>query len=173
MAFLVEQHRVAPPIYTPLRNHLVVAAQAGEPPLSDLSALTDVARIAIADPTHVPAGIYAQQGLLCAGLWQAVEPHIVPMLDVRAAMLAVRHGAADYAVVYASDVLSDPGIITVLAWPQACQPEIRYTLARLTDAPNPAGAHHLIRFLIDPAQADVWTRFGFISNAAPLLPDLP
>ncbi|MDX1546097.1 MAG: molybdate ABC transporter substrate-binding protein [Rhodothermales bacterium] len=153
--------RVAPPVLEPLANRLVVAAPAGAPPLDGLAALAQQERIALADPDHVPAGLYAREGLVCAELWEAVRPRIVPTLDVRAALLAVRSGAAGLAVVYASDVAADPSVQVVLRWPEACHPEIRYAVARLRDAPAPEGASAFVAFATDPARAALWSRYGF------------
>ncbi|MGB3545303.1 molybdate ABC transporter substrate-binding protein [Rubrivirga sp.] len=63
----------------------------------------DALRVAIADPTHVPAGRHAQRALEAVGLWSALEGRAVRTGDVRAALAAVEIGAADRAVVYASD----------------------------------------------------------------------
>ena len=57
-------------------------------------------RVAVADPAHVPAGRYARRAVPDA-LWRSVD--LVVTGDVRAALAAVETGAADRAVVYASD----------------------------------------------------------------------
>src|SRR5690606_3030485 len=64
-----------------LRNRLVVVVPLGSPleatpvaggdrPAAELlRALPDRARLALGDPDHVPAGIYARQALIGLGLW--------------------------------------------------------------------------------------------------------
>ena len=139
------------------RNRLVVVGPPSAPRLQALSDLKNVERLALADPSHVPAGIYTKRGLACAGLWDAVAPNVVPALDVRAALLAVQSGAAQAALVYASDVQADPDVRVLLAWPSACAPDIRYTAARF------------LRFATDSNQAALWRRFGFLPVAPNLL----
>ena len=161
MQRLEEQRRIAGTARQPLSNRLVVVGRSEQTPWSSLKPLTAQPRIAVADPDHVPAGIYARQGLECMGLWEKVLPRVVPTLDVRAALLSVRNAAADVAVVYASDVLADPNVRVLLLWPSACQPEIRYAVARLLGAPNPEGAERLLAFATDSARTALWERFGF------------
>lgn len=149
-------------VYEPFGNRLVVVGRAGQAPLAGLGALRQQRRLAVADPEHVPAGLYARAGLECAGLWADLQPRLIPMLDVRAALLAVRNAAADAAIVYASDVLVEPTIEVLLEWPADCQPEIRYTAARVRHAPAPEAAAAFLAFATDPARDATWQRFGFL-----------
>ncbi len=162
MQRLEQQGRIEGTARQPLGNRLVVVGRAERASWSSLEPLLTLPRIALADPEHVPAGIYARQGLECAGLWEEVLPRLVPTLDVRAALLSVRNGATDVALVYASDVQADPNVRVLLTWPSACQPEIRYAVARLLGAANPEGADHLLAFVTDSARTTLWERFGFL-----------
>ena len=151
-------------VYEPFGNRLVVVGRAGQAPLVGLDDLGQQRRIALADPEHVPAGLYARAGLECAGLWTELQPRLVPMLDVRAALLAVRNGATDVALVYASDVPVEPSVEVLLDWPAACHPEIRYTAARVRHAPAPEAAAAFLAFATAPARDATWQRFGFAAR---------
>jgi len=61
------------------------------------------ARLAIGDPAHVPAGIYAMQVLQATGIWELVKDRLAPAGDVRAAVAFVVNGAAPFGIVYLSD----------------------------------------------------------------------
>lgn len=74
--------------------------------LADVLGAAD--RIALADPSHVPAGRYARQALDAADLWDDVRARVLQTSDVRAAPAAVETGAADRAIVYASDAAASP-----------------------------------------------------------------
>ena len=78
-----------------LGNTLIVMSNRPVTSLRDLSPL----KVAIGDPSAVPAGVYAQKALQRAG----VQPAIIPCENVRAALAAVESGAADAAIVYATD----------------------------------------------------------------------
>lgn len=161
MAYLDERGRLAGAAAEPLGNRLVVVAPAGSTPWERPEALLALPRLALADPEHVPAGLYARQALECMELWTPMAPRVVPMLNVRAALLAVRNGAAQAAMVYASDVQAAATVRVVLSWPEPCQPDIRYAVAQLRQAPNPAGARRFMAFATAPARAPLWERYGF------------
>ena len=60
-------------------------------------------RLAIGDPEHVPAGIYARDALERAGSWDAVAALTVYADNERAALVLVERGAATLGIVYATD----------------------------------------------------------------------
>jgi len=62
-----------------------------------------VRRIAMGDPSHVPAGKYARRAFEEWGLWKDLEGRIVPCDTVRAALALVERGEADAGIVYVTD----------------------------------------------------------------------
>ena len=83
-----------------LRNSLVVVSNR---PMRALRDIVNADRIAIGDPSAVPAGVYAREALQREGVWNTVLPRLIPCENVRAALLAVESGVADAAIVYATD----------------------------------------------------------------------
>ncbi len=163
MDHLTERGRTAGQARPLVSNRLVIAGLRTMPPLDDPHAILRFRSIAVADPSHVPAGMYAKEALTCAGLWEEVGAKVIPMLDVRTALLAVTSQAAEVALVYASDILATPKVRVLLEWPQACTPPIRYVAARVAHSPNPVGAKHFLEFATNPAQIPVWQRHGFLA----------
>ena len=51
--------------------------------------------LALGDPRHVPAGIYAKQALKKLRLWKTVQKRTARASDVRKAFLMVERGVAD------------------------------------------------------------------------------
>jgi molybdate transport system substrate-binding protein len=82
-------------IVVPSDSKLVIASP--EEPV------TKSQKIAVADPRAVPAGIYTKKYLTRLGLWQKLEPKIVPTENVRAALAAVESGNVDAGFVSATD----------------------------------------------------------------------
>lgn len=150
----------------PITNRMIVVGGRGLPGLAAPADLLRVRRLALADPSHVPAGQYAQQALACEGLWDAVAGRVVPTLDVRAALLAVRQQAAEAALVYASDVVDRSRADVAFVWPERCQPAIQYAAARSVDGPQYEEARRFLAFIAAPERASTWTRFGFIVQPA-------
>jgi molybdate transport system substrate-binding protein len=102
-------------------------------------------RIAVADPTSVPAGIYAAEALRGLFLWEAMRPRLVPTVDVRAALALVADKEVDAGIVYATDAASTPRVRLVARVDPQLHPPIEYPLLLLADAR--AGARELFEFL--------------------------
>lgn len=61
--------------------------------------------IAIGDPGFVPAGRYAREALMKAGIWEDLDGDLLLTKDVRSALAYANMGEADYSVVYKTDSL--------------------------------------------------------------------
>ena len=91
-----------------LRNKLVLIAPRKEAFAVSLHPDFDFAsafagRLALADPDHVPAGIYARQVLTALGWWPSLEDRLAPAPHVRAALVYVERGESAAGIVYATD----------------------------------------------------------------------
>ena len=81
-----------------LTNRLVLVA-----PINSSLSMTDVGmlaqdsirRIAIGEPSSVPAGIYGREALTHLGVWDTVEPKLIPSTDVRSTLAYVESGEVD------------------------------------------------------------------------------
>ncbi len=144
-------------------NRLVVVQRSKTAPLNTPADLLTIERLALADPSHVPAGQYARQALSCSGQWDRLMPRILPVLDVRAALLTVQSGAADAAVVYATDTLQLKGAQLAFVWPSGCMPTVTYTAGRVRNGAETQWASRFLAFATHPDQQHVWQQFGFAS----------
>lgn len=149
-----------------LANRLVLIVPPGNPKnlrtASDLSAKLD--GIALGDPDHVPAGIYAATWLKEAGLWDALRRQLRPAKDVRAALAYVERGEVDAGIVYFTDArVGDVEVVTLLD-PLLTTP-IRYPLALIDPADDDERLAPEVlafyRWLLGPASATVFRRHGF------------
>jgi molybdate transport system substrate-binding protein len=129
--------------------------------------LKDVARLALADPAIVPAGVYARRWLEKRGLWAAVRPRAVPTADVRAALAAVETGAADAAVVYRTDAAISKRVHIAFEVTSEEAPQITYVVAPLAASKQGDLARAFVRHLAGPEAAAVFRRFGFIAIDRP------
>lgn len=125
----------------------------------DLTA-PEIESIAIAEPSSVPAGVYARQYLEYAGLWSAVAPKIIPVENVRAALAAVEAGNVDAAIVYRTDARISQRVR--VADEITFGPAISYPFALLAEAPQPAAAALLLTHLRSPEAMSVFARHGFV-----------
>jgi molybdate transport system substrate-binding protein len=69
----------------------------------------DVRRIAIGNPDYAPYGVAAREALQSAGLWDRLEPNIVPSQSVRAALQSAETGNVDVAIVALSLAVESDG----------------------------------------------------------------
>ena len=120
-----------------------------------------VARIALAEPSTVPAGIYARQWLTAAGVWAAVAQKVVATENVRGALLAVEGGNVDAGVVYATDAAVAHDVRVAFRVAGAGAPDISYPVAVLTGARNPAEARRFVAFLAGSVARAIFVKHGF------------
>jgi molybdate transport system substrate-binding protein len=147
-----------------LRNQLAVVVPSDRPrTLRGIGDLADPAfkRIAIGDPAAVPAGVYAKQYLETQGLWQLIEPRVVPTGSVRSALAAVETGAADAAIVYRTDARVALHATVVWVVSATDGPRIVYPGAIISTAAHPQDARKFLDFLRSDAAARIFERFGF------------
>ena len=156
-----------------LGNRLVVLMRPdGAPvpvPVNDARALLQPAirRIAVGDPAAVPAGVYARQYLQAIGLWDALQPKLVPVANVRAAVAAVENGSADAAIAYETDAEVSTRAKAVLVISGAAAPRIVYPAAIVSATRNRAAAERFLAFLRGPDATAIFSRHKF-SPLAPL-----
>lgn len=117
-------------------------------------------RLAVGDPTHVPAGIYAKQALTWLGVWQQVKGHLAPALDVRAALLLVERDEAPAGIVYSTDAASTKGVMTAGVFPNDSHKPIAYPFAIVKGHDTPE-ARALLKFLESPAGLSIFAARGF------------
>jgi molybdate transport system substrate-binding protein len=121
----------------------------------------DVRRVAVGDPAGVPAGVYAKQYLERIGVWQALQPKLLPLANVRAALAAVESGGADAGFVYGTDAASTPRVRVVFAVDGSNAPRIVYPAAITARSPNRAAAAKFLEFLRSPSATAIFARHGF------------
>ena len=130
-------------------------------PHMDLMALLGAdGRLAVGDPSNVPAGIYAKQAFTRLGLWNAIEPHLARAEDVRGALLLVARGEAPAGVVYATDAAVAPGVAVAGTFPEDTHDPIVYPFA-VTRAGDTPDARAFLDFLAGPEAGAIFTRRGF------------
>ncbi|MBI1851640.1 MAG: molybdate ABC transporter substrate-binding protein [Planctomycetes bacterium] len=122
----------------------------------------EVRRIAVADPSGVPAGIYAIQFLDAAKLRTDVESRLVRCNDVRGALAAVESGEADCGFVYRTDAVISTKVRVAFEISGANAPSIRYPAARILGGPNSDGADQLLRFLRTDTATRIFAESGFV-----------
>lgn len=148
-----------------LGNALVLIAPAASKvtlkiaPAFDLKGALGGGRLAIADPSSVPAGKYGKASLSALGVWDSVAGQLAPAENVRVALAYVARGEAPLGIVYRTDALAEPKVKIVAVLPADTHPPIVYPAALTKDA-KPL-ASEFLRFLKGPAAQAAFRKAGF------------
>ena len=153
-----------------LSNRLVLIAPA-DSPLSlriasdfGLAAALGNGRLAMGEPTHVPAGIYAKSALQTLGVWPQMAPRIAYMADVRATLALVERGEAVAGIVYATDAAASRRVRIVDTFPADSHPPITYPLAIIAGRRTPATIA-LYEYLQGAEAQTIFRAHGFLPIA--------
>ena len=150
---------------TLLANTLVIVVNASSGAVvatpEDL-AKPEVKRVALAQPSIVPAGIYAKEYLQRNGLWQKLAGKVVPTENVRACLAAVEAGNADAGFVYKTDALISKKVKIAFEVSVAEGPKISYPVAVTRESENAKAARRFVAYLASPEARAVFTKYGFL-----------
>ena len=155
---------------TLLGNSLVVvapkASAQGEININhktDWTSLLKGGRLAVGDPEHVPAGIYAKEALQKLGAWETLSPKLAPAEDVRGALALVERSEAPLGIVYGSDAVASKGVKVVGTFPEDSHKKVEYPLA-IVDGHNSATVSAFYDYLKGPEASAIFKRYGFTTH---------
>src|ERR1700722_7036151 len=168
MEFLAQKNRIAADTGKDLLgNDLVLVVPADKPlhvtigPGFDLMKLLGAnGRLAVGDPAHVPAGIYAQQALKKLGWWDSVSPRLASAEDVRSALLLVERGEAPAGIVYGTDAAVSKAVMVAGTFPADSHDPVSYPFGVVKAGDTPE-ARALLTFLAGPQARAVFVQRGF------------
>ncbi|WP_337008399.1 molybdate ABC transporter substrate-binding protein [Pantoea sp. AS142] len=153
--------------YTLLGNDLVLIAPRSAAakavtldPQTDWKTLLRGERLAVGDPDHVPAGIYAKEALQKLGAWQSVAPVLAPANNVRAALALVERNETPYGIVYGSDAVASDKVQVVGRFPATSHKPVEYPMAIVNDHDNSV-VKAFYDYLKGPQAAAIFKHYGF------------
>ena len=118
-------------------------------------------QLALGDPSHVPAGIYAVEALKKLGWWALLKNRIAPAMDVRGALTLVARGECAAGIVYATDATISDGIAVIATLPDSLlSTPIVYPIAIVKGRHTPA-VDTAMRFFQSDTAAAIFQRYGF------------
>lgn len=147
-----------------LSNTLVVVVPAeSRTKISSERDLADRAlqRIALAEPSSVPVGVYSKRFFESVGIWSALEARVIPTENVRATLAAVESGNVDAGIVYRTDALISKKVRIAFEVPASRGPAISYPFALVKGAPNEKSARAFLEHLASKEARVVFAKYGF------------
>lgn len=149
---------------TILNNRLVLVAPVNSPlSITDVELLAQdsIRRIAIGEPNSVPAGIYGREALTHWGVWDAVQPKLIPSADVRSTLVHVESGEVNVGIVYQTDASISKKVSTVYQFPDSSHSPIVYPAAVLRNTGHQVLAQAFLDYLQTPDVATIFEKHGF------------
>ena len=149
-----------------LGNRLVLVANADSKILLTIGPSFPLAqalgnnRLAMADPSAVPAGKYGKAALEKLGVWDSVAGKIAPAQDVRAALVLVSRGEAPLGIVYQTDAAADKNVKVIATFPESSHPPIVYPMAILAGSTNGVAPVY-VQYLLSPKAEPFFEKRGF------------
>ncbi|GLR73747.1 molybdate ABC transporter substrate-binding protein [Aliivibrio sifiae] len=117
-------------------------------------------RIAMADPRHVPAGIYGKQSLEKQFRWPEVKDHIASGNNVRSALLFVERDEAPLGIVYKTDALLSKNVTVVEEFPEDSHDPIVYPMAIIKNKKS-GQVTDFYQYLLSEKAKNTFTSYGF------------
>lgn len=171
MDYISDKQEIVPQTrYTLLGNELVVIAPKGSAldkitidQSTDWTKLLSGGHLAVGDPDHVPAGLYAKEALQKLGSWATLEPVMARANNVRAAMALVEREEAPLGIVYGSDAIASEKVKMVGVFPADSHKPVEYPIAVVKGHETPATTA-FYDYLKGPAASAVFQRYGFTTR---------
>ena len=118
-------------------------------------------RMSIADPSHVPAGIYTKQVLQKLHLWDRLYSNKLAFgLDVRKTLKFVSLGSSPLGIVYYSDAIAEPNVKIIGVFDEKLHEPIKYWVALISTSDN-QNMKKFLKFLLETKVQTIYTKHGF------------
>ncbi len=117
-------------------------------------------KLAMGDPDHVPAGIYAKQALETLGVWETVKSKVARSKDVRAALALVERAEAPLGIVYSTDAKITEKVRVIGTFPENSHPPVRYPVA-IVKGNATKEAMELFGFMKSKEAGEIFEKYGF------------
>lgn len=144
-------------------NRMVLIVPKGSKSPNNLQELLepDFKVIAMGSPDSVPAGAYAKEALISAGLMDQLNDRMVQGKDVREVMTWVETGNADAGFVYKTDVVGSKMVTTAFALDSGLHKPIIYPAAVIKGSSQETAAGEFLTYLSGTEAQSLFENSGF------------
>jgi molybdate transport system substrate-binding protein len=147
-----------------VKNKMVLIVPSNNKSIDSFADLADraVEKIALGEPTSVPAGQYAQEILTSLDLIEEVKPKAIYGTDVRQVFNYVATGNTDAGIVYRTDALDNKQVKIVDVAPESSHSPVVYPVAIIKESKNTQAAKQVLQFLFTAEAQAIFQRNGFV-----------
>jgi molybdate transport system substrate-binding protein len=122
----------------------------------------EIKRIALAEPSSVPVGVYSSKYLAAEGLWNQIKPKVVPVQDVRATLASVESGNVEAGFVYKTDAAVSKKVKIVYEVPIDKGPKITYPVAIVKESKRKDAARDFLSCVSSAPAKETFKKYGFV-----------
>ena len=147
-----------------VKNSLVLVTS-NDSEISSIDSLNSdaVSKIALGEPSSVPAGKYADETLTSLAIKDSLNNKLVFAKDVKEVLAWTASGNADAGFVYLSDALSSDGLKIVETISEEYHSPITYPVAIIKDSDDIDAAKAFEDFLFTDEAQEIFEKYGYKS----------
>ena len=147
-----------------VKNSLVLISN-NNSEITSIDSLTSdtVSKIALGEPSSVPAGKYADETLTSLAIKDSLSDKLVFAKDVKEVLAWTASGNADAGFVYLSDALSSDGVKIVETISEEYHSPITYPVAIIKDSDDIDAAKAFEDFLFTDEAQNIFKKYGYKS----------
>jgi len=147
-----------------VKNSLVLVTS-NDSEISSIDSLNSdaVSKIALGEPSSVPAGKYADETLTSLAIKDSLNNKLVFSKDVKEVLAWTASGNADAGFVYLSDALSSDGVKIVETISEEYHSPITYPVAIIKDSDDIDAAKAFEDFLFTDEAQEIFEKYGYKS----------
>ena len=147
-----------------VKNSLVLVTS-NDSEISSIDSLNSdaVSKIALGEPSSVPAGKYADETLTSLAIKDSLNNKLVFAKDVKEVLAWTASGNADAGFVYLSDALSSDGVKIVETISEEYHSPITYPVAIIKDSDDIDAAKAFEDFLFTEEAQEIFEKYGYKS----------
>lgn len=119
-------------------------------------------KIALGDPDHVPAGIYAKESLTNLGAFEQLLPHMARASNVREALMLVEREEAVLGIVYSTDAKISQKVKTIATFPANTFTPIEYPITLINS--DVEEAKEFYTYLKADHAKVIFQKYGFVTQ---------
>lgn len=153
-------------LFTVLENSVVLVVPTdSDLSITDFKDLTDdsIKRIALGEPSSVPAGQYAEEVLANVGVVDEIneKKKTVYAKDVKEVLTWVESGNVEAGIVYGSDAKTSDKVKVIATATEDSHSPVEYPAAIIAESKNKEEAKKFLEFLCSDKPKDILEKYGF------------
>jgi len=123
---------------------------------------TEIQKIALGNPTTVPAGRYGLEVLQFVKISEAIKEKLIYAENVRQVLDYVARNEVDAGIVYATDAATSAAVKVITKAPEGSHAPVLYPIALVKGGKNEDLAREFIAFVLSAEGQNILRKYGFM-----------